>query len=329
MLSLLNNKSVSIALYFGLLLAPFSGHAHSTSKVDNVAEQHTRYIATYFPGRISGTPAEFLTAQYLQQQFSQLGYHAHIRHKQGVAYPLAATSAVAVHRGQLPQEILIIAHIDTPQADTAHQRQQNVGGINFQGVDNNAASLGVMLELAKRLASHHNGYSLRFVALGGTQPPHQGMTDYLNSLSMDERKNTLLVVDIENIIAGKTLAFLSGNTTATAVRKQTTGEAKRIAQQRDIPLLTAQLASSRSRTLTVYEEMGLPYMRVTASNAVKLTTLATGEIKPVLGNDAAKDNLAYINHHYPRRLAQRSHQVVTILTPLLRGLLTPTRAAKH
>ncbi|MBT0729814.1 M28 family peptidase [Rosenbergiella nectarea] len=331
MLSLLKNKLALAALCLGFLLTPFAGHAESDSDLGKVAEQHTRYIATYFPGRMSGTPAEFLTAEYLLQQFSQLGYRAHIRHEPGAARPLSATSVVAERPGQLPQEIVVITHIDTPQSYTAQQRLNNVGGLNFQGVDNNAASLGVMLELAKRLADHHNEYSLRFVALGGTQPPLQGMSDYLKSLSIDQRKNMLLVVDMTNIVAGKHLAFLSGNTTAAAVRKQTTDQAKAIAQQHAIQLLTAQLASSRSRTLTAYEQVGLPYLRVTSSDAGKLTTLATGETQSVLRDNAAKDNLAYINRHYPHRLTQRSYQLVTILTPLLRGLLTPTHASaiKH
>ncbi len=326
MLPLLKNKSALIVSCLGFLLIPLAGYADSGQRLGEVAEQHTRYIATYFPGRMSGTPAEFLTAEYLLQQFSQLGYRAQLRHEPGAVRPLSATSVVAEQRGQHAEEILVITHIDTPQPHTAQQRLHNVGGLNFQGVDNNAASLGLMLELAKRLAADNHQYSLRFVALGGTQPPQQGMNNYLQSLSTDQRKNTLLVVDIENIVAGKHLALLSGNTTAAAVRKQTTDRAKTIAQQHALQLLTAQMASSRSRTLTVYEQAGLPYLRVTASNAGKLTTLAAGETQSVLHDDAAKDNLTYINRHYPHRLAQRSHQLVTILTPLLRDLLSPTRA---
>ncbi|MCL9667349.1 M28 family peptidase [Rosenbergiella epipactidis] len=330
MLRLLKSKSALAALCLGVSLTPFTGYANTDSSFGKVAEQHTRYIATYFPGRMSGTPAEFLTAEYLLQQFTQLGYRAHIRHDPGTVRPLSATSVVAEQPGKLAEEILVISHIDTPQSHTAQQRRHNVGGLTFQGIDNNAASLGVMLELAKRLAAHHQ-YSLRFVALGGTQPPQQGINTYLQHLSADQRKNTLLVVDIENIVAGKHLAFLSGNTTAAAVRKQTTDRAKTIAQQHAIQLMTAQLASRRSRTLTAYEQAGLPYLRVTASNAGKLTTLAAGETQSVLHDDAAKDNLAYIQRHYPHRLAQRSHQLVTILTPLLRELLTPTRTVttKH
>ena len=316
-------KSAAVALGCGLSFYSVLATAHPTQPLGHYADHQTRYIATYFPGRMSGSPAEFLTAQYLQQQFEQLGYAAHIQRADGVARPLAATSVIADHHGRLPQQILIITHLDTPQALTAQQRQNNIGGLAFQGVDNSAASLGLMLELAKRLAAYPTGYSLRFVALSGTQPPHHGVEDYLTALSPSERKNTLLVIDIENIIAGKHLAFLSGTNTVAAVRKQTIGAAKNIAQHHHIPLLTAQLASHRSRSLTEFEKLGLPYMRVTASNASKLVTLATAKESAPFKDDAAKDNLLFIDRHYPQRLAQRSVQLVTILTPLLRELLLP------
>ena len=327
MLSSLKNKLASSMLCSSLLFCPLLAQAQPSQEVGNYADQQARYIATYFPGRMSGSPAEFLTAQYLDQQFTQLGYATQIHRQVGEARPPSALSVVAEHHGQLPQQILIVTHIDTPQALTAQQRQQNIGGLTFQGIDNSAASLGVMLELAKRLAATHKGYGLRFVALSGTQPPQHGVQDYLNSLSTHDRANTLLVIDIENIVAGKKLAFLNGANTAAAVRKQTTGEAKRLAQHHHVSLLTAQLASSRSRALTEFEKLGLPYMRVTASNANTLIALAAAQEAPLFHDDAAKDNLAFIDRHYPKRLQQRSQQLVLVLTPLLRGLLAPTSSS--
>ncbi|MDI4702859.1 hypothetical protein MJI37_33560, partial [Salmonella enterica subsp. enterica serovar Cerro] len=36
-------------------------------------------IATFFPGRMTGSPAEMLSADYLRQQFTQMGYQSDIR----------------------------------------------------------------------------------------------------------------------------------------------------------------------------------------------------------------------------------------------------------
>ena len=40
------------------------------------AEQQLRHIATWFPGRMAGSPAEMLTADYLQQLFAEMGYQS-------------------------------------------------------------------------------------------------------------------------------------------------------------------------------------------------------------------------------------------------------------
>lgn len=43
------------------------------------AAKQIRHIATYFPGRMAGSPAELLAADYLKQQFTEMGYPADTR----------------------------------------------------------------------------------------------------------------------------------------------------------------------------------------------------------------------------------------------------------
>ncbi|BAN99269.1 peptidase M28 [Plautia stali symbiont] len=69
-------RSVLAALIAGGL--PLLAQAAAIAP-SHFAEQQLRYIATYFPGRMSGSPAELMTADYLQQQFSQLGYQSNTR----------------------------------------------------------------------------------------------------------------------------------------------------------------------------------------------------------------------------------------------------------
>ena len=40
------------------------------------ANTQARHIATFFPGRMTGTPAEMLSADYIRQQFQQMGYRS-------------------------------------------------------------------------------------------------------------------------------------------------------------------------------------------------------------------------------------------------------------
>ncbi|THB84052.1 aminopeptidase, partial [Pantoea allii] len=55
---------------FGALISPLA----LATPTGQFAEQQVRHIATYFPGRMSGSPAELMAADYLQQQFTALGY---------------------------------------------------------------------------------------------------------------------------------------------------------------------------------------------------------------------------------------------------------------
>ena len=44
-----------------------------------IANMQARHIATVFPGRMTGSPAEMLSADYLRQQFADMGYQSDIR----------------------------------------------------------------------------------------------------------------------------------------------------------------------------------------------------------------------------------------------------------
>ena len=44
-----------------------------------ISQIPARYIATFFPGRVTGSPAEMLSADYIRQQFQQMGYSSDIR----------------------------------------------------------------------------------------------------------------------------------------------------------------------------------------------------------------------------------------------------------
>ena len=44
-----------------------------------IASMQARHIATVFPGRMTGTPAEMLSADYIRQQFADMGYESDIR----------------------------------------------------------------------------------------------------------------------------------------------------------------------------------------------------------------------------------------------------------
>src|SRR5690606_8293557 len=158
MFSAMRHRFVALALGVCFIL-PAQAKNQSYGEI---ASMQARHIATYFPGRMTGTPAEMLSADYIRQQFARWGYKSDIRtfntryvftraKKLTNWQNVTGSSVIAAHEGKRPQQIIIMAHLDTyaPQSDA--DIDTNLGGLTLQGIDDNAAGLGVMLELAEKL----------------------------------------------------------------------------------------------------------------------------------------------------------------------------------
>lgn len=334
-------RCVLAALLAGGL--PFFAQAASTSTAPgHFAEQQLRHIATYFPGRMSGSPAELLTADYLQQQFSQLGYQSNTRQfktsynwleKKGESrtHKVTATSVIAARAGEVPQEILIVTHLDTWTPLSRHEADNNLGGLRLQGVDDNASGLGVMLELAQALSKTPLHYGVRFVALSAGEAGLHGMDDYLARMSVQEKKNTLLVIDLNSLIVGDHLYFNSGINTPSAVRKQTSARAVQLAHRYGISAASHAMTARDYPGVNPFDKAGMPLLDVTAANwalgnkdgqqqRARSSHFPTGNVR----HQTERDNLNYLDHWLPGRITERTRDSVKILLPLLTELANPT-----
>lgn len=317
-------RTCLLALCCGL---SFSAIAASTTSIGQYANQQTRQIASLFPGRMAGSPAELMAAEYINQHLKRLGYQSDTR-QQNTAYrwqpqsgepvlqKVTATSVIAAKNGLLPGEIVIMAHLDTRIPENTRQQQQDIGGLRLQGVDNNAAALGVMLELAKQLSNDRLRYGIRFVALSATENSMQGMENYLSRMSDNERQNTRLVINLDELIAGKRLDFVSGVKTSATEQADTAGKALAIAHRLGIPAHATRLSGADNREATPFDKAGLPYLLVTADSDGHRRQAT------LLGDLTDRDNLEYIDQRMPGRLAKRSREVVSILLPFIRQMNT-------
>ncbi|MXP59185.1 aminopeptidase [Pantoea sp. Taur] len=306
------------------------------------AEQQLRHIATYFPGRMSGSPAELMTADYLQQQFTELGYKSNTRQfntsynwleRKGETRPrkVSATSVIAARAGAVPQEILIVTHLDTWTPLSRHEADNNLGGLRLQGVDDNASGLGVMLELAQQLSKTPLHYGVRFVALSAGEAGLHGMDDYLTRMSAQEKKNTLLVIDLNSLIVGDHLYFNSGANTPSAVRKQTSARAVQLAHRYGISAASHTLTARDYPGVNPFDKAGMPLLDVTAANwalgnkdgqqqRAHSSHFPEGNVR----HQTDRDNLNYLDRWLPGRITQRTRDSVKILLPLVTELANPT-----
>ncbi|SUH35306.1 alkaline phosphatase isozyme conversion protein [Salmonella enterica subsp. enterica] len=85
-----------------------------------------------------------LSADYLRQQFTQMGYQSDIRtliadlfyttkDNRKNWHNVTGSTVIAAHEGRVPQQIIIMAHLDTyaPQSDA--DVDANLGGYNVTG----------------------------------------------------------------------------------------------------------------------------------------------------------------------------------------------------
>lgn len=308
------------------------------------ASEQARQIASLFPGRMTGTPAEMLAADYVQQQFTAMGYESDIRKfKTRYRYTtkdnqnwqnVIGSSVIAAHAGKQPQQIIIMAHLDTyaPQSDA--DIDHNLGGLTLQGMDDNASGVGVMLELAQALKEVPTQYSIRFVATSGEEEGKLGAESYLARMSAQEKKNTLLVINLSNLIVGDRLYFNSGQNTPATVRKLTRDRALAIARSRGITAATNPglnvnypKGTSCCNDAQVFDKAGIPVLSVEATNwslgkkdgqtqRVKSKAFPEG----ISFHDARLDNQQHIDDALPGRIEHRSRDVMRIMLPLTKEL---------
>lgn len=328
-----------------LMLGFYSVNAFAVShpaKIGEVAEQQTRYIASHFPGRMAGSPAELLIADYLMQQFKSWGYESNIR-QFTARYPYTQTdgqqseqniignSVIAVHPGKEPQQIVIMAHLDTWIPLSDKDRDKNLGGLSLQGVDDNASGLGVMLELAERLRNVPTRYSIRFIATSGKQLDAAGANSVLQRMSQEELKNTLLVINLDSLIVGEKLTFITSASTPIAVRKLSRDKAVALAHQFAIPVaIQSDILSPKEshfyRDIALFDHAGIPVLSVSAGRVTKKQyqpqQRAVSKAFPegTAHHQAARDNMQYLDKWLPGRIKQRTRDSVRIMLPLVKNL---------
>ncbi|AIR00110.1 aminopeptidase [Pluralibacter gergoviae] len=316
------------------------------------ASEQARHIATYFPGRMTGTPAEMLTADYLRQQFAAMGYESDIRtfnsryiytdrnHRQSWR-KVTGSTVIAAREGSDPQQIVVMAHLDTYAPLSDEDSAHNLGGLTLQGIDDNALGVGVMLELAEKLRDVPIRYGIRFIATSGEEQGRLGAKNLLERMTPEQRKNTLLVINLDNLAVGDRLYFNSGKNTPEAVRKLTRDRALTLAHRWGVPAasnpgLNAAYPKGTAccSDADVFDSAGIPVLSVEATNwslgkkdgyqqRAKSRTFPEG----TSWHDPRLDNQQYLDRALPGRIDLRGREVVNVMLPLVRELAGTAKGA--
>jgi len=347
-------KTSLLALALGGVFSVCAAQPVKDAPMGRFAAEQTRHIATYFPGRMAGSPAELLTADYLKQQFSKMGYQSDIRSvntrylytsKDGKKNwnNVTASSVIAARNGDSPKQIVVVAHFDTYTPQSDEDLDNNLGGLTLQGVDDNASGIGVMLDLAERLKNLPTAYGLRFVATSAEELGSLGAQNYLQRMSAEEKSNTGLVINLDSLITGDRLYFNAGRNSPPQMAKRSRDRALDIAHRYGIAAATNPGSAQHPQGTgccsdqEVFDAAGIPVLSVEATNwslgekaGYQQRAVSPHFPQGITWPRPQYDNLQYLDRYLPGRIDKRSRDSVQILLPLIKELAQahPPKAQK-
>lgn len=113
-------------------------------------------------------------------------------------------NVVVTKPGDSEKQIIIGAHYDSVQKTT------EVDGVFSTGVDDNGSGTSVTLEAALRMIGVDTKYTLKFVFFGAEETGLQGSKAYVKSMSQEELDNTVLMINLDSILAGDKMYIYGG-----------------------------------------------------------------------------------------------------------------------
>lgn len=202
--------------FFSLLyvfIAPVD--AYNDQDIDN-ALNHARYLSAYIGERTAGTIGEQEAALYIYNKLKDDGLDVSIQNFSGSSrqaeiikldkdgknekQPLKkeeqknktiiSQNIIGRKQGISDKIILLTAHYDS------------YGG---PGANDNAAGVGVNLQLARILQNQSTNNSIWFVFFGAEEAGSLGSIKFIESLSEKEKKNILAVINVDTIGVGHAL----------------------------------------------------------------------------------------------------------------------------
>lgn len=184
------------------------GYIEDLTRVKNPDGTYTRIL------RQQGTPGEVKAAKKVQGWFADSGYKAK---RQKYTYKVKgktynSQNVVAAVKGTPkkvdPSRPLVIigAHYDAR--------------IEGAGADDNASGVGVMLEVAHRMAKKKLPYDLKFVAFGSEESPagEKGSEHFVESMSKQDIKRATVMINYDSLIVGDYMYVHAGQNKKTWAR---------------------------------------------------------------------------------------------------------------
>ncbi|WP_235846873.1 M20/M25/M40 family metallo-hydrolase [Neobacillus soli] len=281
------------------------------------AYKHTEYLSEKIGTRVTGTANEEKAGTYLFDEMEKLGFQPI---KQKFSYTTRGVTTntaniIGVRKGNTNntthKQIIVGAHYDSV----------NVG----RGADDNASSIGVILETAKALQKKNLQYDIKFIFFGAEETGTRGSNYYVSQMSKEEIANTVAMINLDSLLAGDKV-YAYGSPGAKGWIRDLAFD---IADKKHIPLETNPgLNKSYPKGTTgdwsdhaAFQKAGIPIGYLEATNwEIGDLDGYTQTVKHGGIWHTKNDNLAFLEKEFPGRVAAHLEQFTLILTGLLTNI---------
>jgi hypothetical protein len=297
------NKMPLFALSAGLVLNACS----PSSPIAEVGAQAREYmvaLAEDIGPRVAGSPQETEASQTIASAFRSFGYEPELQsfteNIPDEGGEVTSANVIAVKEGETEQRIIVGAHYDSVEAG--------------MGADDNASGVAVILEVAEMLADVATPYTIVFVAYGAEEVGFVGSHYYVDTMTEADRANTIVVLNLDSLIAGDYAYVYGGD-----------GEGARIrdwlldwAEEEGLPLQTQSGENPEFPAGTTgdwsdhvpFKEAGITYVYFESTNWLLGEMDGYTQVDPRYGIGGEiwhtpYDNIGYIEATFPGRAQER------------------------
>jgi alkaline phosphatase isozyme conversion protein len=294
----------------------------SASKVDakkpvagTEAYQHVYYLTEEIGPRVAGSENEVKAGEYIYGELEKLGYQPSKQEftytrgsRQTSSANIIGTKESKSNKFKDNPQVIIGAHYDSVSAG--------------KGADDNASSVGVILETAKKIQTRELHYDVKFVFFGAEEQGLRGSNYYVNQMTQEEKDRTIVMINLDSLLAGDKIYMYGDQGEEGWIRDL----ALDIAKKKNIPLETNPGINPDYPEGTTgdwsdhapFQRAGIPIGYLEATNW-ELGDLDgyTQTVKHGGIWHTKNDTLEFLEREFPGRVQEHLEHFTEILTQLL------------
>ncbi len=324
----------SIALALTIICSNAQGEVLSNQiqaavKIEDSAYNYIKELDANYPKRIAGSQVEKDTAEYIKNELISFGYVVDIQDFEYTRKSIITQSqnVIAIKEGKSDKQIIVGSHYDS---------------VGTNGAGDNGSGVAVNLAAAKEMAKKDSDYTIIFIFFGAEETGLNGSKAYANNMSQEEIDKTILMINMDSLLAGTYTYIYGGSVINKGEENQqvidTWGveQGLQLNEELGLSLVTNDTELNYDYPTPTtgnwsdhasFKNIGIPHIYLEASNWKVLDNPSkpeygsSGDAETEIGrvmHVEARDNLEFIEATWPDR---SKHNIKTFATFLINYLV--------